>query len=121
MSTKYLTEAFDLNAVYDEKIMPLMELVYDLCKEHNIPFTAHFCTKNVPNADGGNVDFRGGTYLNGPERTPYELMLASEAVEGIEALQKTIRGIAMASLIDRISGGAAKAQQEEPAPAPAEG
>ena len=36
------SEAFDLEAVYDEQINPLMKQIIDICKKHDLPFVASF-------------------------------------------------------------------------------
>jgi hypothetical protein len=62
-------EDFDLEAVYDEKIFPLMAQIIDICREHRMPMFAsflygrdssgtddeqcHFCTTN--HGDKGRV------------------------------------------------------------------
>lgn len=35
-------EPFDLKAVYDEQINPLMAQIIKICNEHNMPFVASF-------------------------------------------------------------------------------
>lgn len=40
--------SFDLEAVYDEQINPLMEKIIAICKEHNLPFVATFQYTSEP-------------------------------------------------------------------------
>jgi hypothetical protein len=44
-------EAFDLEAVYDEQIQPLMEKIVAICKEHKLPVFASFLYANDPEGD----------------------------------------------------------------------
>jgi hypothetical protein len=47
-------EAFDLEAVYDAEIAPLMDKIIAVCKEHKLPMFATFLYQNDPD-DGDNV------------------------------------------------------------------
>ena len=38
-----MTHDYDLEAVYDEQIAPLMAQVIELCQEHQLPVIASFC------------------------------------------------------------------------------
>lgn len=37
-----MSEEYDLEAVYDEKVYPLMKQIIDICQEHQMPFVASF-------------------------------------------------------------------------------
>lgn len=65
-------ESFELEAVYDEKVAPLMTQIIAICREHNMPMFASFAYK--ANADG--VDFCT-TMIVPPERPiePFEQCL----------------------------------------------
>jgi len=39
-------DEFDLEAVYDAEIAPLMAQIIDICKKHNLPMCAEFLYKN---------------------------------------------------------------------------
>ncbi len=48
-------ELFDLEAVYDEQIAPLMTQIIEICKRHSLPMAAtfeyandDFCTTTIP-------------------------------------------------------------------------
>ena len=47
-------QSYDLEAVYDEKIYPLMAQIIAICKEHNMPMLATFqyAAKDVETGDG---------------------------------------------------------------------
>lgn len=39
-------ETYDLEAVYDEQISPLMDQIIAICREHNLPMIASFAYSN---------------------------------------------------------------------------
>lgn len=60
-------EEWDLEAVYDEEIAPLMTKIIDICKAHRMPMVASFayasdadetrcCTTSLPFLDGRSVE-----------------------------------------------------------------
>lgn len=44
---------FDLEAVYDSEIAPLMTLIIEICKAHKLPMFATFLYMNDPDGDDG--------------------------------------------------------------------
>jgi hypothetical protein len=46
-----MNEAFDLEAVYDKEIAPLMTKIIGICKEHKLPVFATFLYANNPQED----------------------------------------------------------------------
>lgn len=46
MTTKNKTEPFfNKDAIYESEVVPLIELIRDICNKHGIPFVMGFCTK----------------------------------------------------------------------------
>lgn len=43
---------FDAEAVYDEKIAPMMDQVIEICQAHGIPMIASFCYASQGDKDG---------------------------------------------------------------------
>lgn len=68
----YLSDKFDLRELYNTQISPLVRQIYDLSREHNLPFTASFCVNN----EGDKCGLLYTSNLIGPERTPMELVVA---------------------------------------------
>lgn len=68
----YLSEQYNLRELYNAQISPLMRQIYDLSREHNLPFTALFCVNN----EGDKCGLLSTSNLVGPERTPVELVVA---------------------------------------------
>ena len=46
-------QSFDLEAIYDAKIAPLMDQIIGICKEHKLPMFATFLYMNDPDGDDG--------------------------------------------------------------------
>jgi hypothetical protein len=46
-------ESFDLEAVYDTEIAPLMTKIIDICKQHKLPMFATFLYANEVEGDNG--------------------------------------------------------------------
>lgn len=43
---------FELEAVYDEQIAPLMSCIIDICKRHNMPMVASFMFRHTDGDEG---------------------------------------------------------------------
>ena len=97
-----MTENFDLTSVYDEKIKPLVEQVHELCVANGIPFIAGFVVSNHVNSEDDekreyDVGIAGSVFMNGPERTPPELVVANKALrEGNDAAFEVLVSFKMA-------------------------
>jgi hypothetical protein len=68
----YLSDTFDLRELYNAQISPLVRQIYDLSREHKLPFFASFCVNN----EGGECGLLFTSNLVGPERTPVDLVVA---------------------------------------------
>lgn len=53
MGTKNNTKRFDLEAVYDAEIAPLMTEIIGICNKHKLPMFATFLYANDPDGDDG--------------------------------------------------------------------
>ncbi len=69
---------FDLEAVYDDKISPLMKQIIEICREHEMPMVASFCYRR--DEEGGNDV--ANTTLPFDDRQPERLAHATNAVYG---------------------------------------
>ena len=69
---------FDLEAVYDDKISPLMKQIIAICKEHEMPMVASFVYRI--DEEGGND--AANTCLPFGDRQPERLKHATNAVYG---------------------------------------
>lgn len=48
-------EGFDLEAVYDAEIAPLMTQIIDICHKHKLPMLATFLCMNDPDESGDDL------------------------------------------------------------------
>jgi hypothetical protein len=71
-----MREPFDLEAVYDEQIAPLMARIIEVCQANNIPMLASFAYSY----DGSNDYGVATTFLPAEGRTPPNLRTALDAV-----------------------------------------
>ena len=69
---------FDLEAVYDEEISPLMKKIIEICKQHEMPMVASFCYRT--DEEGGND--AANTNLPFGDRQPERLFHAGNAIYG---------------------------------------
>lgn len=84
---KYLSEAYDLDAVFNEQVRPLLERVHDICVQHKIPFVAMAATKNTP---GSAIEMESMCNLVGEERTPLEFCVAEAAPQGRQKMAERL-------------------------------
>lgn len=70
-------QPYDLEAVYDDKIAPLMAEIIALCKEHDMPMLASFVFRG--HEDGGH-DLCTTALLEGNRRPPKALLRAAWAI-----------------------------------------
>lgn len=69
---------FDLEAVYDEEISPLMKKIIEICKQHEMPMVASFCYRT--DEEGGND--AANTNLPFGDRQPKRHLHAARAIYG---------------------------------------
>ena len=69
---------YDIEAVYDEQISPLMRQIIAICKKHEMPVVASFCY-SVDDAGGDHV---ANTVLQFEDRTPERHQHALRAIYG---------------------------------------
>ncbi len=69
---------FDLEAVYDEEISPLMKQIIEICKQREMPMVASFCYRR--DDEGGND--AANTNLPFGDRQPERLFHAGNAIYG---------------------------------------
>jgi len=65
----------DMQAVYDEKIRPLMDQVIDVCQEYDIPMVADFIVAQHPHIEDGQIlvgQESVGTLLNPVGKLPWD-------------------------------------------------
>lgn len=77
-SQENTSPAFDLEAVYDAEISPLMKRIIEICKEHELPMVASFCYRS----DGDGANDASNTCLPFGDRQPERLKHATKAVYG---------------------------------------
>lgn len=88
---EFMTENFDLSGVFEEQIRPLMSQVHDICVKNGLSFVAGFAVSNEIKRDDNaqrdyDVGIAGSVFLNGPNRTPPELVVADKAFrEGLDS------------------------------------
>lgn len=70
-------QPYDLEAVYDEKIAPLMAEIIAICTEHNMPMLASFAFRGY---DDGSNDLCTTALLESPERAPKHMIKAAWAL-----------------------------------------
>lgn len=86
MSDTVPFQPYDLEAVYDEKIFPLMAQIIAICKEHKLPMTA---TVQYGGRDMQDRDFCT-TEITYPERDFPESGMVRRATRGPGLLAFTI-------------------------------
>lgn len=67
-----MTTGFDKDAVYDERISPLMKQIIDICKEEEIPMLAQFFIRSA-DVDPDSEDLYCTTTLPSEGNTPDEM------------------------------------------------
>lgn len=88
MNEKPMSEVFDERAYYEAEIRPLVEAIYDKCKDRNLPLLIAACIHNeaIPGGDGVETTIAGSVFFNGPGRTPPRLAMGKVALDdGIAA------------------------------------
>jgi hypothetical protein len=72
-------ESYDLEAVYDSEIAPLVHKLHEECQRLNIPM---FAAVGIMMKANGDNRIAATAYFNGIERTPSELMACHLASRG---------------------------------------
>lgn len=115
---EFMTENFDLSDVFEEQIRPLMSQVHDICVKNGLSFVAGFAVSNEIKRDDDaqrdyNVGIAGSVFLNGPSRTPPELVVADTAFrKGLEASLSTAFALRQAG--DETTGVVDITEQSDP-------
>jgi len=82
--------AFNLEAIYDAEIAPLMSKIIDICKEHKLPVFATFLYANDPETEETGLCTTNLMFDERPIPTQVSC-LAGQIVRPIPALKLTVR------------------------------
>lgn len=71
-----MRETFDLEALYDERISPLMAQILDICKQHRMPMVASFLYRRDED-EGGDLCT---SFVQFPGRESAEFVMAFKLI-----------------------------------------
>lgn len=83
-----MSEDYDQSAAYNERIMPLMKQVFDLCILHDIPMLAYFNTTHI----GGKNRFTQVRVVDTPRR-PLLFESIQRLVVSVETLPSAVASV----------------------------
>lgn len=109
-------DPYDKEAVYDAQVMPLMDQIRSICREHHIPFIAHFAY----GYDGENMS-SGAMQDDCGNTLPMPFIAAHKLASMGEEAQQMLRCMAMGQMMlkaNELLRGAGLPEKEVPGAKP---